>query len=49
MSLGEEFEINEVELAELTEGEPYKYLGQDENVGYDNSLNKERVIKEYFK
>ena len=49
VSLGEEFKINELELSELTEGEQYKYIGQDENVLYDNSLNKERVVKEYFK
>ena len=31
----------------LTEEEQYKYLGQNESVGYHQPLNKERVIKEY--
>ena len=34
---------------ELEDGEQYKYLGQDECVGYDNTLNKDRVLKEYFR
>ena len=44
-SLGKFLTLDETKLAELTEGECYKYLGQDENVGYNNVLNKERVIK----
>ena len=48
-SLGEKFSIEEMELNELEDGEPYKYLGQDECVGYDNALNKDRVLKEYFR
>ena len=48
-SLGEKFAVKEMELNELEDGEQYKYLGQDECVGYDNTLNKERVLKEYFK
>ena len=39
MSLGEKFSIQEMELNELEDGEQYKYLGQDESVGYDNILN----------
>ena len=26
----------------------YKYLGQDEDIGFNSTLNKERVTKEYF-
>ena len=48
-SLGEKFSIPEMELNELEDGEQYKYLGQDECVGYDNVLNKERVLKEYYR
>ena len=48
-SLGEKFSIEEMELDELEDGEQYKYLGQDESVGYDNALNKDRVLKEYFR
>ena len=48
-SLGEKFSVKEMELNELEDGEQYKYLGQDESVGYDNTLNKERVLKEYFR
>ena len=48
-SLGEKFSIMEMELDELEDGEQYKYLGQDECVGYDNTLNKDRVLKEYFR
>ena len=36
------------ELNELEYGEKYKYLGQDENIGYDNILNKTKVLKEHF-
>ena len=48
-SLGKFLTLDETKLAELTEGELYKYLGQDENIGYNDVLNKERVIKEYIK
>ena len=48
-SLGEMININGVEIKELEEGDTYKYLGQDESVGYDGSINKERVLKEYLK
>ena len=33
----------------MKEGDSYKYLGQDENLGYVRSINKERVVKEYLK
>ena len=48
-TLGEKFTINDVELNELVAGEKYKYLGQDEDISYDNTINKERVTREYFK
>lgn len=48
-SLGEKFSICDMELEELENGDHYKYLGQDECVGYDNEINKDRVLKEYFK
>ena len=41
--------LDETKLAELTEGKCYKYLGQDENIGFNDVLNKERIIKEYMK
>ena len=48
-SLGEMININGVKIKELEEGDTYKYLGQDESVGYDGPINKERVLKEYLK
>ena len=42
-SLGKSIEINGVTIKELQEDEPYRYLGQDETVGYDGKLNKERI------
>ena len=48
-SLGKSLTLDETKLAELTEGQYYKYLGQDENIGFNDILNKERVIKEYMK
>ena len=41
-SLGQTIEINGLRVKEL-----YTYLGQDEAVGYNGPLNKEKVIKEY--
>ena len=48
-SIGEKFSIKEMEIDELEEGDRYKYLGQDECIGYDDMINKDRVIKEYFR
>ena len=42
VSLGNNFRINDIELNELERGKKYKYLGQDEDIGYDNVLNKDR-------
>ena len=39
-------EINNVCIKPIKEGESYKYLGQDENLGYVGSLNKEGVTTE---
>ena len=43
VSLGKEFRINNLQLDELKNGESYKYLGQDEDIGVISELNKERV------
>ena len=42
-------EINGLKVRELKDEEEYKYLGQDESVGYNGPLNKEHVVKEYKK
>ena len=46
-SLGQTIEINGLRVKELQEEELYTYLGQDEAVGYNGPLNKEKMIKEY--
>ena len=48
-SLGVNLCLNDLQISELENGECYKYLGQDENIGFDNVLNKERVTAEYLK
>ena len=40
--------MNGVTTHEMEEGEPYRYLGQDETIGYFGKLNKNRVRSEYF-
>ena len=42
-------EINNVCIKPIREGESYNYLGEDENLGYVGSLNKERVTTKYKK
>ena len=42
-SLGSNVEINGLSVRELKDGEQYTYLGQDESVGFDGPLNKDRV------
>ena len=42
-------EINGLKVRELTDEEEYKYLGQDESVGYNGPQNKDRIVKEYKK
>ena len=39
--------MNRLTVQELKEEEQYKYLGQDESVGYHGPSNKERVIRKY--
>ena len=41
--------MNGVMIHELEEGEPYRYLGQDETIVYDGKLNKDRLRLEYFR
>ena len=43
----EDLEVNGLQIQELQEGESYKYLGIDEFIGIEGTLNKQRVIKEY--
>ena len=45
---GQHLEINGVKIQQVDEGECYKYFGQDENISYVGTVNKERVSKEYF-
>ena len=40
---------NDVTIKELIEGELYKYLGLDENIQYNGSINKGKILKEYFR
>ena len=47
--LAQNLEINVFCNKPIKDGEWYKYLGQDENLGYIGSLNKERVTTEYKK
>ena len=37
-----------MELNQLDNGDCYKYLGQDEDNRFNDTLNKEKVTKEYF-
>ena len=46
---GETIRMNGLELNELEIGESYKYLGQDEDISYQGTLNKEKVTKEYYR
>ena len=41
--------MNGVTVKELEEGESYRYLGVDENVEYNGKINKERILKEYYR
>ena len=36
--------INGVKVQQVDEGECYKYLGEDENISYLATVNKERVF-----
>ena len=48
-SLGVNLCLNDFKISELENGKCYKYLGQDEDIEFDNVLNKERVTAEYLK
>ena len=39
--------VKDLTVAEIEEGDHYKYLGINESVGYDHSLNKHQIIKGY--
>ena len=39
-SLGKKIDINGIEISELEEGDMYKYLGVDEDIGFAGPLNK---------
>ena len=41
--------MNRVTIKPLKDGDSYKFLGQDENSGYVEPLNKARVTSEYKK
>ena len=47
-TLGRKFSINNVELNQLENDDCYKYFVQDEDIGFNDTLNKERVTIEYF-
>ena len=48
-SLGKKIDINGIEISELEEGDMYKYLGVDEDNGFDGPLNKEKIKKEFLR
>ena len=48
-SLGTKLTINNIEISELESEDTYKYLGQDEDIGFKGELNKQRVLEEYLK
>ena len=48
-SLGVNLCLQDLQISKLESGECYKYLGQDEDIGFDNVLNKEQVTAEYLK
>ena len=41
VSLGRKFSINNIELNQFENGDCYKYLGQNEDIGVNDTLNKE--------
>ena len=48
ISNGKPLAMNNLTIKPVQEGDPYKYLGIDENISYHGPINKERVSKEYF-
>ena len=45
----ENIKINNLNIQQVKEVEFYKYLRIDENISFDSTTNKERVLTEYFK
>ena len=48
VSLSRKLSINNIELNKLENVNCYKYLGRNEDIGFNDTLNKERVTKKYF-
>ena len=42
-------EMNGLKMNELKSDDSYKYLGMDEDIAYQGELNKDRVMKEYYR
>ena len=40
--------MTDLMIKPIQEGEGYRYLGQDENVAYEGTINKERVSNGYL-
>ena len=40
--------INNLAIKPIDKGDNYKYLGIDENISYNDPINKERVTKDYI-
>ena len=45
----ENINIGNLDIEQVKGGESYKYLGIDENISFDGTTNKERVLTKYFK
>ena len=45
----ENIKINNLNIQQVKEDESYKYPGIDENISFDDTTNKEKVLTEYFK
>ena len=44
---GNGLRINGLSIKEVEEGDTYKYLGIEEAIGIADTLNKEKVLKEF--
>ena len=47
-SLGTKLSINGTDIEELDSGQTYTYLRQEEDIGFEGELNKQRVTREYL-
>ena len=47
-SLGTKLSINGTDIEELDSGKTYTYLRQEEDIGFESELNKQRVTREYL-